>query len=81
MSEDRLAFINFLESVYCNNPECTFMKSIALKKDIEKQQCLICDSKLERRLCTVTVNFKFGDGMCKWCATESIAAAHICLSI
>ncbi|CEJ01290.1 hypothetical protein RMCBS344292_15322 [Rhizopus microsporus] len=58
-----------LGSVYCNIPECTFYeidrRPYALKKDVEKQQCLICDSKLERRLCTVTVNFKFGDGRCK----------------
>ncbi|KAG1177635.1 hypothetical protein G6F70_002314 [Rhizopus microsporus] len=36
-------------------------KPYALKKAIEKQQCFICDSKLERRLCTVMVNFKLGD--------------------
>jgi hypothetical protein len=58
-----------LGSVYCNSPECTFYeidrRPYALKKDIKKQQCLICDSKLERRLCTVTINFKFGDGKCK----------------
>ncbi|KAG1266648.1 hypothetical protein G6F68_002569 [Rhizopus microsporus] len=47
----------YLGSVYCNNTECTFYeidhRPYALKNDIEKQQCLICDSKLERRLCTV----------------------------
>ncbi|CEG64717.1 hypothetical protein RMATCC62417_01643 [Rhizopus microsporus] len=55
-----------LGSVYCNIPECTFYeidcRPYILKKNIEKQQCLICDSSLERRLCAVTVNFKFGDG-------------------
>ncbi|ORE08202.1 hypothetical protein BCV72DRAFT_240685 [Rhizopus microsporus var. microsporus] len=57
-----------LGSVYCNNPECTFYeidrRPFALK-DIAKQPCLICDSKLERGFCTVTVNFKFGDGKYK----------------
>ncbi|CAO3671884.1 unnamed protein product [Rhizopus microsporus] len=59
----------YLGSVYCNNTECTFYeidhRPYALKNDIEKQQCLICDSKLERRLCTVRVNFKFDDGKCQ----------------
>ena len=65
-----MLFVKSVLDLYTvTTPECTFYeidrRSYALKKDIEKQQCLICDSKLERRLCTVTVNFKLGDRKCK----------------
>lgn len=43
----------------------SFTGPYALKKVIEKQRCLVFDSRLERRLCSLTVNFKFGNGKCK----------------
>ena len=66
-------FVLFVKSILdlytVTTPKCTFYeinrRPYALKKAIEKQQCFICDSKLERRLCTVMVNFKLGDRKCK----------------
>lgn len=52
-------------SVYCNSPERIVYeidrRMYALKKNIEKQHCLIYDFMLKRKSCTVTVNFKFGN--------------------